>query len=143
MVGKLLPVPTRTSAPFWEGLRRHEVLIQRCADCGQWVFYPRSNCSCCLSGNLEWEPVSGNGTIYSFSIARVATLAEFADQVPQLLIVVELDEGVRVNSVLVGAVPESISIGMPVRPVFVAGADDEPTLLHFTPAQGARQGDAA
>jgi uncharacterized OB-fold protein len=138
---RLLPQATATSAPFWDGLRREEIRVQQCADCGNFVFYPRSNCSHCLSDRLEWRRVSGRGTVHSFSISRVPTLIEFRDRVPQLLAVIELTEGVRINSVLVGTPPEDIAIGMSVEPVFAHGAEGEPTLLHFTPAaQGQNRG---
>ena len=71
--------------------------------------------------------------VYTFSISRVPTLAEFADEVPQLLAVIELAEGVRINSLLVGVEPETVWVGMSVRPVFVDIADQEVTLLRFTP----------
>ena len=135
VANRILPVPTATSAPFWEGLRAHEIHIQQCADCGHWVFYPRSNCSACLSDRLECRVVSGAGAVYTFSIARVPTLVEFKAETPQLLVVVELDEGIRVNSVLVDVAPEDIRVGMRVRPVFVDVPDSEATLLHFAPAE--------
>jgi uncharacterized OB-fold protein len=134
MAAKPLPVPTATSAPFWEGLRLHEVRLQHCVDCDGWVFYPRSNCSHCLSQDLIWQVVSGRGKLYTFTIARVPTLAEFKADMPQLLAVVELKEGVRINTVLEGIAPEDIRVGMPVVPQFVDIEGEPVTLLHFTPA---------
>lgn len=133
MYAKPLPVPTHISRPHWDALRQHKLLIQRCRSCQGWVFYPRSHCSHCLSPELDWVEVSGAGMVYTFSISRVPTLAEFADEVPQLLAVIELAEGVRINSLLVGVEPETVWVGMSVRPVFVDIADQEVTLLRFTP----------
>jgi uncharacterized OB-fold protein len=62
-----------------------------------------------------------------------ATAPPFADEVPQLLVIVELDEGVRLSSTLVGIEPGAITIGMRVEPVFDHG-DDGTTLLRFRPA---------
>ena len=57
---KPLPLPTPVTRPFWEGLAEGRICVQRCRDCDQWVFYPRSHCSHCLSDRLEWREVSGD-----------------------------------------------------------------------------------
>lgn len=131
---KPLPVPTPTSQPFWDGLRKHEVHIQRCTACGNYIFYPRSNCPFCLSPELEWKQVSGNGTLYTFTIARRPTAPPFADEVPQKLAVVELDEGPRLTSTLVNLPEDQIKIGMRLKPVFDDLPDAEITLLRYEPA---------
>jgi uncharacterized OB-fold protein len=130
---KPLPRPTPVTRPFWDGLRDREIRLQRCDDCGRWVFYPRSHCNHCLSEALSWHTVSGRGTLYTFTIARQPTSPHFADDVPQHLAVVELDEGVRVTSTLVNVAEEDIRIGMPLKPVFDR-VSDEATLLRFEPA---------
>lgn len=127
-----MPVPTPVTEPFWQGLNQGKVLLQRCAACGAWVFYPRSNCSGCLSRDLQWQEVSGAGTIYSFTIARRPTAPQFAGMEPQFVAVVELDEGVRMNSVIVNAEESDLKVGQKVTPVFDrSGAQ---TLLYFEPA---------
>lgn len=131
---KPLPHPTEISAPYWEGLKAHEVRIQKC-DRGHSLFFPRTHCPECGSRALTWQTVSGEGSIYSFTIARIPTMPEFTDEMPQALAVVELKEGVRINTTIVGVEPEAIKVGMAVRPVF----DDRPgevTLLRFTEAAG-------
>lgn len=132
---KPLPLPTAISAPYWDGLNAHEVRIQQC-DKGHWVFFPRTHCPTCGSRHLAWKPVSGNGKLYTFTVARIPTMPEFTDEMPQLLAVVELDEGVHINTTIVGAEPEQLHVGMPVRAVF----DDRPgstTLLRFAPKDSA------
>lgn len=129
---KPVPTPTPTSAPFWEGLNEGIVRLQRCNACGGWIFYPRSRCSHCLSDDIEWHEVSGTGTLHTFTIARQPTAPHFADEVPQILAVVELDEGVRLTATLVGVQEGAIRIGMPVKPYFDRVADDV-TLLRFVP----------
>lgn len=126
-----LPIPTPNTEPFWDGLASGEVRLQQCDDCGGWIFYPRSHCNECLSDNLSWKPVSGNGTIYSFTVARRPTAPQFADDIPQLIAVIQLDEGVRMNSVMVNVGPEALHIGMRVKPVF--HQQDSATLLYFEP----------
>lgn len=129
---KPLPVPTPVSAPYWEGLKGHEVCIQQCTDKGHWFFFPRIHCPVCGSRSLVWRTVSGRGTLHAFTVARVPTMPEFADEMPQILAVVELEEGPHINTTIAGADPSSLRIGEPVRPVF----DDRPgtqTLLRYTP----------
>jgi len=129
-LAKPRPQPTPVSQPFWDALRAERVDLQRCDDCGRWVHYPRSRCPACLSDRLTWTTVDGLGTVYTFTVAEQATAPPFADEVPQLLAVVELTEGVRMSTTLVDVDPADISVGMPVAPVFDHG-DDGLTLLRF------------
>lgn len=128
-----VPTPTPTSKPFWDALKEQRVSIQQCEDCHAWVFYPRSNCNRCLSPNLAWKNVSGEGTLYTFTIARQPTSPHFADEAPQKLAVVELDEGVHVTTTLVDVDEERIEVGMRVKPYFDRVSDDV-TLLRYQPA---------
>ncbi|WP_029527744.1 bifunctional OB-fold nucleic acid binding domain-containing protein/MaoC family dehydratase [Polaromonas glacialis] len=133
---KPLPRPTAISAPFWDGLKAHEVRLQQC-DQGHWLFFPRTHCPTCGSRQLAWKTVSGEGTLYTYTVARVPTLPEFSDEMPQLLAVVELQEGVHINTTMVGVKPEDLRVGQRVRPVF----DERPgsaTLLRFTPVESAQ-----
>ena len=130
---KPLPHPTSISAPYWEGLKAHEVRLQQC-DKGHWLFFPRTHCPTCGSRQLSWHVVSGEVKLYSFTVARVPTLPEFTDEMPQLLAVVELTEGVHINTTMVGVEPSQLQIGQSVRPVF----DERPgsvTLLRYTPVE--------
>ena len=133
---KPLPQPTTISAPFWDGLKAHEVRLQQC-DHGHWLFFPRTHCPTCGSRQLDWKTVSGEGELYTYTVARVPTLPEFSDEMPQLLAVVELNEGVHINTTMVGVQPEDLRVGQRVRPVF----DERPgsaTLLRFTPVESAQ-----
>ena len=133
------PVPTPVSQPFWDALREERVALQRCDACGRWVYYPRSRCPACLSDRLTWTPVDGLGTVYTFTVAEQPTAPPFADEVPQLLAIVELTEGVRLSTTLVDVEPDAIRVGLPVAPVFDHAADhddddgDGITLLRFCP----------
>ena len=133
---KPLPHPTPISAPFWDGLKAHQIQIQQCETHGHWLFFPRTHCPTCGSRQLAWRTVSGAGTLYTFTVGRIPTLPEFTDEMPQLLAVVELDEGVHINTTMVGVDPVALKVGMRVRPVF----DDRPgevTLLRYTPLESA------
>lgn len=128
-----IPVPTPTSQPFWDGLKSRQVRLQRCDDCDTWIYYPRTRCSACLSEALSWHDVSGEGVIYTYTVTHQPTSPHFADELPQRLAVVELDEGVRLTSTLTNVEDVEIAVGMRVRPVFDDVSDDV-TLLRFEPA---------
>ena len=135
---KPLPQPTAISAPYWDGLRAHEVRLQQCEH-GHWLFFPRSHCPSCGTRKLAWHTVSGQGKLYSFTVARVPTLPEFTDEMPQLLAVVALDQGVHINTTLVGVHADAVQIGQRLRPVF----DERPgsvTLLRYTPVESTHPG---
>lgn len=134
MSNKPMPLATAVSAPFWEGLKEGRILLQICTDCQKWTFYPRRHCSHCLSHQLSWEEVSGCATLYTYTIARVPTLPEFASAQLQILAVVELDQGVRMNTTLIGLEPEQIKIGMALKPVRATVSDDGTVLLRYTGA---------
>ncbi|MBA1204975.1 acyl dehydratase [Pseudomonas capeferrum] len=129
---KPMPVATEISAPFWEGLKARRLLIQQCAACDQWLFYPRRHCPACLGHDLAWREVSGQASLYSFTVARIPTLPDFIDEMPQKLAVVELAEGVRINTTLVGLDEAQIRIGMPLQPVFAQVDAKGGRLLRFT-----------
>ncbi|OEY66314.1 OB-fold domain-containing protein [Marinobacter sp. X15-166B] len=131
---KPMPMPTSISAPFWEGLKAGRILMQHCGACDQWTFYPRRHCSHCWSSQVEFREVSGEGRLYTFTVARVPTLPEFAGPEPQLMAVVELDEGVRLNTTLVGVSADEVEVGMRVKPVRARVAEDGTVLLRFTSA---------
>lgn len=131
---KPMPQATEISAPFWDALKGNKVKIQQCNACQGWVFFPRRHCSHCLAHDLEWREVTGQGTLYSFTFTRVPTMAEFADEMPQALAVVELEQGVRINTTLTGLSEDEVKVGMALKPIFHQMDGDGNTLLRFTAA---------
>jgi len=129
---KPLPVPNLDSQPFWEGCKRHELLIPRCRRCGNYHFYPRFFCPKCVSNNLEWVKVGGRGKVYTFTIIERAGMAAFEEEVPYILALVQLEEGVLMMSNIVGCQLDKIEIGMDVQVVF-DDVTDEITLPKFKP----------
>ena len=129
---KPMPVPTEISAPFWEGLKAERLLIQQCERCSHWVFYPRRHCPACFTHALAWREVSGGATLYSFTVTRIPTLPDFADEMPQILAVVELDQGVRINTNLVGLDEAEVKVGMRLQPVYAEVDAKGNRLLRFT-----------
>ena len=130
---KPLPVITQDSEPYWDAAKRHEFRMQRCTDCGKFRFPPTHACWYCLSTNTEWAPLSGRGTIWSFTVMHQIYYKGFADEMPYAVIVVELEEGPRIASNIVECKREDIRIGMPVQVVF-DDVTDAVTLPKFRPA---------
>ena len=130
-----LQVVTHADA-FLEGCRRGELLIQRCETCGRAQFYPRAYCGGCHGRALAFEPAQGSATVYSFTVVRRAPSEEFADRVPYVVALVELSEGPRLMSTVVGAEPEEIEIGMPVELAFEDRGGEAP-LPVFRPVEAA------
>ncbi|WEN42723.1 putative enoyl-CoA hydratase 1 [Thauera sp. GDN1] len=131
---KPLPTPTAISAPYWNGLKEGRLTIPQCNSCGHWIFFPRRHCDKCWSQDLEWKQVEGAGTLYTYTLTRIPTLPDFADEMPQKMAVVELDEGVRINTTLIGLDESEIEVGMRVKPVFDKVKSDGTALLRFTAA---------
>lgn len=129
-----LPTPIDRTQPFWDGLRERKVRIQYSPSSDTWVFYPRSHAPLTLADDLEWRDISGEGTLYTYTIARRPTAPDFAGEEPQIIAVVELDEGPRLTSTLVNVEEDAISVGMRVRPVFEDVPETETTLLRYEPA---------
>lgn len=131
---KPLPTTTPWSAPFWEGCRRGELLVQKCEDCQSYVFYPKMYCPNCLSSHLEWIKASGKGTVYSFMTVYGFQPTEFAADVPYVVAIIELEEGVRMMSNIVGCPPDSVRCDMKVGVVFDK-VTDAFTLPKFRPIE--------
>lgn len=115
---KPLPEITAESRPFWEGCRRHELLIQRCRACGAFQHYPRGVCASCWRADLECQRASGRGTVYTFTVVHRSQAPGFKDALPYVLVYVELEEGVQVLTNLVRCDPARVAIGMPVEVTF-------------------------
>ena len=128
-----LPRPYQDTAEYWAAAREHRFVIQRCNSCGEHQFYPRGVCSHCQSSELEWREASGNGTIYSYSVNHRAPHPGFADDLPFVLAIVELEEGPRMMTNIVVSDPDSVTIGMAVTVTF-DDVTDQVTLPKFTPA---------
>ena len=134
---KPLPTPSHVSRPFWDAAKEHRLTYQRCTACGTRVFYPRDVCpgpECFGVGTLEWAESSGKGWVYASSISYQPAHPAFAADVPYVLAIVELDEGVRMHSNVVGIDPKEVAIGMRVEVVW----DDvtpEFSLPKFRPIQ--------
>ncbi|MDJ0270151.1 MAG: Zn-ribbon domain-containing OB-fold protein [Aigarchaeota archaeon] len=133
---KPLPEVTPLTKPFWEASKRGELLLQRCKNCSTYIWYPRHICINCGSRELEWVKASGKGKVYSYTIVRqvIGNSPEFSKEIPFVVAEIELDEGARICSNIVGVKPEDVSIGMPVE-VFFEECTPEISLPKFKPAR--------
>ncbi|MCF8142864.1 MAG: Zn-ribbon domain-containing OB-fold protein [Deltaproteobacteria bacterium] len=121
---KPLPKPTPWSMPFWQGCKEKKLLVQRCRECEKYIFYPKLFCPFCLSQELSWVEARGKGKIYSFTVVYSYQPTEFSDDVPYIIGVIELDEGVRMMSNVVECDPEKVRCDMDVEVVFDQVTDD-------------------
>jgi hypothetical protein len=127
------------SEKFWEGTKAGKLLIQACSDCGSRIFYPRKFCPDCWSANLDWIEASGRGTVFTFSTAYDMVEPKFMDELPYTIAYVDLEEGVRMMTRIVGCQPEEITFGMAVEVVF--HEQEGFYLPYFKPApQGGERG---
>ncbi|MBL4865028.1 MAG: Zn-ribbon domain-containing OB-fold protein [Pseudomonadales bacterium] len=102
---------------FWQATKDKILSYQQCDDCNTVVFYPRSHCTGCTSGTLSWKTASGKGTIYSYSIVRQSYHPFYKQKVPYAVAWIDLDEGPRLMSNIVGIDDPSkdIKIGQKVE----------------------------
>lgn len=116
---------------FWEGVERGELLIQRCAACGELRHPPRPMCPRCRS--LDWDTVraSGRGIVHSYVVPHHPRLPAFPER--YVVALVDLEEGTRLVTNLVGVAPEDVRIGMAVE-LECTKVDDELVLPLFRPA---------
>jgi uncharacterized OB-fold protein len=131
-VAKPIPSVTPGMAPFFEGARRGQLMLQRCEGCGVLRFPPHEMCTQCLGTRAGWVAVSGRGEVYSFNIMHQVYHPGFATEVPYAVVVVKLEEGVKFVSNLVGVKPADIKIGMPVEVTFEK-LNDQVMLPKFRP----------
>jgi uncharacterized OB-fold protein len=114
---KSLPKINPVDAPFWQGAANGKFLLQKCKSCGKVQFFPRVACVDCF-GELDWIEAKGTGKIHTFTLVRVPRNPAFKEEVPIYYINVILDEGVIIESRLVGDSKEKVKMGDRVRVVY-------------------------
>jgi uncharacterized OB-fold protein len=120
---------------FWQRCQGGTLHFQRCAECRTWRHLPRYMCARCGSPEFEWEPSSGRGRLFSWTVTHQALHPAFAADVPYIAAVVELHEGVRMATRLTGADPAALALDMPVALTFETIGDGF-QLPVFTPVAG-------
>lgn len=133
---KPVPVPQPESDHYWQQVSEGKLVVQKCADCEETQFYPRNFCTACNSRSVEWIESSGRGTLFTFAIVHQPPHPGFADDIPYITAIVELEEGVKMPSQVIGIAPEpdQLRIGMPLEVVFEE-ATAEISLLKFRPVK--------
>ena len=132
MSSKPVPAPDAETAPFWDAAAEGVLKIQKCAGCGEHVFYPRLVCPHCMSEALEWVCVSGRARIHALTVVHRST-APFRDDLPFAVALVELEEGPRMMTRVLTDAPEALRIDDAVK-VHFAPQGDGPPLPFFEPA---------
>jgi uncharacterized OB-fold protein len=128
-----IPMADEESRPFFEGAQRHELWLMRCRNCHAWRLPSRPRCPDCWSTDTDWERASGRGTLYSFGIMHQKMHPAFAEHVPYQFAIVELEEGPRIVSNVVGVPDDDLKVDMPLVASYDDVADDA-TIVRFTKA---------
>ena len=128
---RVLPrFPELDTQPYWDFTIRHELRYQQCRDCEKIVFYPRQHCTGCTGSNLDWKLSQGVGRIYTYSVIRRSRHPAFVDQVPYIIAWVDVEEGFRMMTHIVGIDPDDPSSGLAIdAPVEIEWLDRDTVSL--------------
>jgi hypothetical protein len=130
---KFLPDRTALDQPFWDATLAHELRLQRCDDCHAFRFIPSEICSRCYAETFTWTPISGQGSVYSYTVVHRAPNAAYQRDAPYVIVHVTLAEGPHMIGNLVDCELDRVTIGMPVEVHFEDALPDL-TLYKFRPA---------
>jgi hypothetical protein len=129
---KPVPIVNPCARPFWEAARQGRLMLPECLDCRTVFFYPRLFCPECHSDRLDWVQASGRGTLYSYTVVQSNSPSAFLADIPYVVAIVRLEEGVQMCTNIVGCPPDQLRCDMPVEVVFEK-LNDEFTLPKFKP----------
>jgi uncharacterized OB-fold protein len=129
----IIPAATDLTRPYWDSARNRRLVIQRCHNCASHWHPPLPGCPHCHSTDLGWQQVAGTGIVYTYTVVRHATHAALAGHIPYVIAIVELTEGPRIVTGIIGCDPRDVRAGMQVRVRFEVVTDDV-TLPYFEPA---------
>jgi uncharacterized OB-fold protein len=130
---RFTPNPDGLNGEFYAHLAGGALHLQRCDACGRWRHPPRILCGACGSASWQWQPVSGRGTVYSWTITHQALVPPFAGDLPYAVVVVELDEGPRLVTAVRGIAPKALRLDLRVE-ARVTRVSDAIGLHYFVPA---------
>jgi uncharacterized protein len=117
-IEKPLPGIDEDNKPFWDYCKQHELRMQKCSRCGKLYYPPSAMCPHCMNMKSEWVKLSGKGKVFSFVVVRQAPSPAFAKDAPYVVAIIELEEGQRLTSNVIGCKPEDVKINMAVEVVF-------------------------
>ncbi|MFC8669800.1 Zn-ribbon domain-containing OB-fold protein [Streptomyces sp. NPDC057199] len=116
-----LPEVDAFTQPYWDAAAEGLLLLRRCGACGRAHHYPREFCPRCWSEDVTWERASGRATLYTWSVVHRNDLPPFGSRTPYVAAVVDLAEGPRMMTEVVGCGEESLRVGMALEVTFRAG----------------------
>ena len=133
---RIEPPVTDASAPFWDATRERVLRLPWCVECGEPFWFPREVCPRCLGSAIDWRPASGQGQIYAFTVENRPTMlpAVFGEE-RYAVALVELDEGVRMMTNVIGCPVDEIAVGQPVEVTWEPMSDGR-NLALFAPRGG-------
>lgn len=137
------PVVQPWAQPYWDAARDHRLVLQHCSRCDQVIHYPRVACPHCGAGAdaLDWREATGRGTIYSYTVVESNAPSAFIADIPYVVAVIRLEEGVQMLSNVVDCDPYSLRCDQPVEVTF-RELNDRYTLPCFRP-RASTEGPAA
>jgi uncharacterized OB-fold protein len=106
------PAESEEARPFWEATRERRFALPWCSECDVAIWYPRATCPHCLGDAIEWRTDDGRGTVYAASVQWQPGPGRDADDGPYVVVLVDLDAGVRMMSNVIGCPPEDVRAGM-------------------------------
>lgn len=109
------PEITPESKPYWDSVAAHAMKLQRCTRCETFRFYPTPVCPHCFFTDFTWEPVSGEATLYSYSVVHKPVTEDFEAEIPYVVALVTLAEGPTLMTNLIEVPEDEIEIGMALR----------------------------
>jgi uncharacterized OB-fold protein len=124
--------PDELDAPFWDACREGRFLLHSCDECGR-VYWPASTCIDHGSASMRWQPASGRGEVFTYTVVHHAYDRQYLDRLPYAVAVVRLDEGPFFHSDIVGCEPAEVHVGQRVEVVY-DWVDDETVIPRFRPA---------
>lgn len=131
----LRPEGAGSAAAYWDGACRGKLLLPRCTACASATWPPRKRCPAC-GGALAWIEASGRGVVHTYTVVRQNADPWLAARLPYVVAMIDLDEGPRLMSNVVGCDVEAVRIGMPVAVAFLdVGADVRLPVFEPTPAR--------
>ncbi len=126
--------PRRTveTKEFWDGCADGRLLLPRCDECGDTIWYPRLVCPFCGSHSVSYVESSGLGTVYSYTVVRRGS-GPYREETPYVLAMIQLDDGPIMMSNVVGTDPETLEVGLPVKVIFEPAGEDGDAIPRFMP----------
>ncbi len=130
---KPLPEFRPETKPYWDAAKKHEFVLPKSRTDNRFFFYPRALSPFDdMSQEITWEKASGRGKVWTFSIHNMGPTPAYKGEPPYVVALVELEEGVKIMTNIIGCEPEEVKMGMDVEVVF-DDVTDEVTLPKFKP----------